>query len=73
MDAWTIITLTKRLTAARSMVAKYPKWKAEVEDLGARLGDIAQRLEKFASLKPNTKAATACYTKAQALREEVNR
>ena len=72
MDAWTIMNLTKRLTAARSMTAKYPKWKAEVEGLGARLGTIAQRLEKFASLNPDTKAATACYTKAQVLREEVN-
>ena len=72
MDAWTIMNLTKRLTAARTMAAKYPMWKAEVKNLGARLGDIAQRLEKFASLNPDTNAATACYTKAQALREEVN-
>ena len=73
MDAWAITDLTKRLTAARSMVAKYPKWQAEVEGLSARLGDIAQKLETFADLNPNSNAAAVCYTKAQALREEVNR
>jgi len=60
------------LTAARTMAAKYPKWQAEIEDLSARLGDIAQKLETFADLNPNTKAATVCYTKARKIREETS-